>query len=726
MKNNINSFIDEKIEQINQIVEGMKGDEYNIEINWKKPDFSLIQKEQLLSITKSFNNFTSIQREIEQIKFTNATLEYMEKNFKIIIENFIPSFGKDYFERIIKYNEIQKIKSLYNNLKYSFTQTINYYIKLCSQNPSITLPEDLKNKILVLNNIDSLINSLNNEEILQLNKKLNNIIEETKDYLVDKYIYYIKVDSTIELSFDKEKKKIIYDLLDDSIEIFENEYYNLINNYIIKQFKEQFINLLNEESNNMLACIEEKKNLLNITIAPLNIIKIDYVLSDIENVLNNITNAINDYNTHFHSFKISEEIPQLLNNYCKDKILPFYDEIKFILDYSTKDIVILNLDKNVKNFKNSYIINNFESTSKSISNNLYSYFNRMDNYLKYSYGAIDTIYLKNLDMEMENYQSIRRLDEIKNIKQKIADKKLDETFNLIKNSSFSIIEFITNLNQFSNFEEKIKKYINKINEQYTFSINNIKNMKYTDINNQKLYDTLDELKKYSINYFTKANSSYYQTKKYIDTSINQINELIEQCANITYEQINNKYINIKNNFHPINQTIKEEKLIEIDIHNENINGMDYIIETKIDKYLIENEITLDIQSEEGDISKYKLVGKIINKSRPHKMIIDFYLNFGQKCEIKGRRMTINFNNINFSSNLIFDSTLNNITIYNNIDFDEYNIKNEKYIIKEFNFIKVLGGITFVFPNLCISTIDGENEIKIVNSKKNSTTQLFEY
>ena len=89
-------------------------------------------------------------------------------------------------------------------------------------------------------------------------------------------------------------------------------------------------------------------------------------------------------------------------------------------------------------------------------------------------------------------------------------------------------------------------------------------------------------------------------------------------------------------------------------------------------------------------------------------------------------MTINFNNINFSSNIIFDSTLNNVTIYNNIDFDEYNIKNEKYIIKELNFVKVLGGITFVFPELCVSTIDGENEIEVVNAKKNTTIELFEY
>jgi len=34
--------------------------------------------------------------------------------------DFLLSFGSDYFNRILKFNEIQKIKLLYNNLQYSF------------------------------------------------------------------------------------------------------------------------------------------------------------------------------------------------------------------------------------------------------------------------------------------------------------------------------------------------------------------------------------------------------------------------------------------------------------------------------------------------------------------------------------------------------------------------------------------------------------------------------
>ena len=36
------------------------------------------------------------------------------------------------------------------------------------------------------------------------------------------------------------------------------------------------------------------------------------------------------------------------------------------------------------------------------------------------------------------------------------------------------------------------------------------------------------------------------------------------------------------------------------------------------------------------------------------MVIDFYTNYGYICEIKGKRMTINFNNISLISDLVFD------------------------------------------------------------------------
>jgi hypothetical protein len=399
------------------------------------------------------------------------------------------------------------------------------------------------------------------------------------------------------------------------------------------------------------------------------------------------------------------------------------------LDSSSKNLIIQNLEKNSQIFKKNYNSSIFEQKAQNISinaNNLY--FNNITDYLKFSYGAVDSVYLKNLDNEiisLNKYNQLQ-LDDNEKINQNIADNKIDNTFKLIKNSSLSIIEFIENLNHFLNINETIIKHINEINEQYTISLNNIKKMEYNEVNNKALINKLEELKEYSINYFIKVNTSYSKTKNIIENSLKNISELIEQCATTTYEQINNKYNEIKNDFKPVNHSFKEEKLIEIEKQKVKINGINYIIKTNIDKYLIENEIVLDIISESGEMNLPKVVGKIINKNRPSKIIIDFYLNFGAHCEVKGRRMTIKFNDAYFKSDFIFDSSTNNITINNNIYYDEYIIKNEKYIIKESNSKKIIDVNIFYIPKSCKSTIDGEIENIIVDAKNSTTIEIFEY
>ena len=73
------------------------------------------------------------------------------------MDDFIPSFGVDFFERILKFNEIQKINLLYRHLKHSLAQTITYYIVTASIHESIHLPIDIKLKLFNLNDLDSTV-----------------------------------------------------------------------------------------------------------------------------------------------------------------------------------------------------------------------------------------------------------------------------------------------------------------------------------------------------------------------------------------------------------------------------------------------------------------------------------------------------------------------------------------------------------------------------------------
>jgi hypothetical protein len=74
----------------------------------------------------------------------------LESNFKELISEIISSFGNDFFDRIIKYNENFKITGLYNNLKYSLFQAISYYIMINMLEAVDELPKDLKVKLYTI------------------------------------------------------------------------------------------------------------------------------------------------------------------------------------------------------------------------------------------------------------------------------------------------------------------------------------------------------------------------------------------------------------------------------------------------------------------------------------------------------------------------------------------------------------------------------------------------
>ena len=79
----------------------MKGNKFKIEKDWKKPDFSNINKDIFEDIINDFNiNFSSTYKNKELNDFYNVMSTNLENNFKKILDNFIPSFGKDYFERL--------------------------------------------------------------------------------------------------------------------------------------------------------------------------------------------------------------------------------------------------------------------------------------------------------------------------------------------------------------------------------------------------------------------------------------------------------------------------------------------------------------------------------------------------------------------------------------------------------------------------------------------------
>ena len=702
----------------------MKGEEYNITFCWKVPDFTRVKKEEFQKIQDSFSNFTSSHNTQEMQQIKDVISEGLINNFNIFINNFIPSFGIDYFDRILKYNEIQKIKSLYSNLKYSLMETLIYYIGLCSLHTIKMFPDDLKYKILSLNGMESTI-SFNNKKILSsLNSKFDEFIKKTQDYIVEKYISEIKIDPSIKKTFNNKIITYIGQILDGKRYLFEKEYTNKMNNYIKNPFIQEYSKTLNKETNDMLDFVEDNKVKVKADLNKIFTLKPDDILSEIENKLNNTLKAVEDYIKHFNSFNIPDSVKRFLEQYIANAISPKYEEINIILNAATKELVVKNLETNSEKFKNSYNYEKFESKNKEINDNLNNSFNKINESIK-SYGAIEPEYSENLDKEISKYNRIRNLDELDDDKRsynrRIADVKLDETFQEIKNSTLNIKQFIESLNLFTEFEEKINKYTNDINYQYIISQNIIKNNKN---HYEELDDKLNELNSYSLQYYKKVNSSYHKTKELIIESIGKINELIENCTNITFRTMAKKYNKIKEDFNLFNHTdhkTDEKPEIVVDDYNETIESNNYIVLSNIKNYVIDNEIKLEIIYEEGEIPK--IVGTFINKNRPKNWEIDIFSNFGQRCEKFGRKITAEMYNVSLSVDFEFNGGSNEAKFNATTDFDEYIIKNTFYETKEVLEPKEIGGVIFFVSTGCDDELDtkipeGELEREVINAKYN--------
>ena len=674
--NDIESFINTKINEAKIQIEKMKGNKYEIEEDWKNPDFSNVKRDIFELIINDFKNFSNIYNSKEVNNFYNIMSTNLYNNFKQIIDNFIPSFGKDYFEGLLKYNEVQKIKSLYANLQYSLGITLTYYIFLTYSNSMTLLPEDLEIKMMTLNHIESLVDKKNDEIISLLYSKFDEFLELTKNNLVEIYINYIKEDYSLKNRFNTNIKDLLSSILESKRYIFEDEYINMMNTYIKNPFIEQYTKTLKDSTDEMLNFIFENKEVFRLELEGLLHMNKDETLKNIDAKINDTLKLVEKIKTYFDSFKISTEIEEFLDNFAEKKILPLHQEIKTVLDDKTKYLILDNLNLNSENYTKAYLSENIESKL----NQTYilfrdKFFDKMNESL-YEYGITDDIYLTNLEKEIINVSNsgIRRLEEVQ---EGFADLKLENTFKTLRASSQLVKQEIQTLDLFSNFEDKINTYINIIKDQYEKSNNLIKNRKYTEEISKKLYEKLENLKELSISYYNKVKIKYDKIKQYIEDSVINIDKLIEKSSDITYNVIKNKYEEIKNNFKQISSTNnKIENNDNIEVLNLKIieSSANYQAQIKIPEILVDNEFFFDIIFKDG---KYKLKGKSINDDRPRSIVIDFSLKT-ETCIKIGKEMTVHLNNISSIVDLEFDSSSLETKINKAYNFSKYYITNQFY------------------------------------------------
>ena len=175
-------------------------------------------------------------------------------------------------------------------------------------------------------------------------------------------------------------------------------------------------------------------------------------------------------------------------------------------------------------------------------------------------------------------------------------------------------------------------------------------------------------------------------------------------------------------------TLKKESL-PLEKYKEEKEENNYIIETNVENYIIDNQFILDILFEDDDIKKPKIVGKIINKNKPKSFLINFYSKSGQSGKL-GRKINVEFNNISSSIDINFDGGLNDAIINTNFNYEEYNIHTKFYETIENTQIIVIAGIQFEIPGISIEKdIDppeNEKELEVVKSKTKNKTESYSY
>ena len=269
---------------------------------------------------------------------------------------------------------------LYDDLKYTLAQTNAFYIILTTIDSNLRLPEDIKLKLLALNNIDSIVASNNNLIILKLNDKLNNFFEETKIYIIKKYIKEITTAPDFNLKFNENLRNIIKGLISGNEYIYEKIYIDMMEQNIKTPFIEEYTATLNLATKDMKNFIDSGKIELKIELDNIFTLNSDSVLLDIQNKLEETALAENKCKNHLERFNISEEVYDFLYNFGDKIIVPKYKHIKDLLNERTEELIINNLEKLSNEFINEYSLDNFKKEVNNVNQNLRTYFNKFESF----------------------------------------------------------------------------------------------------------------------------------------------------------------------------------------------------------------------------------------------------------------------------------------------------------------------------------------------------------
>ena len=301
-------------------------------------------------------------------------------------------------------------------------------------------------------------------------------------------------------------------------------------------------------------------------------------------------------------------------------------------------------------------------------------------------------------------------EEITNIiKEKVADKAIDEAFSKLINSSYNSKIFINSLKDFDEFNSIIENNINKLNYAYKSSLNLIKKNNYEEEIHKLLVQKLDDLKDMTLNYYNNISINFNTLKSFLNNSINDIDNNLNKCANITYITFAEKYDNISKNVESINKENEQnegEIKNQISVPNQNNNiDVDYIIPNLFKKAKFKFELIF----EGTEVKKPIVKISVINESKPKQINIE--INEPQNnCGKIIEKVEAIFKDVNSTLNIDFFTNSTELYATTIVDFGSYYVSKQLFEIEEKTIRKCIDN------NMCSNYLfcDIDNPIQMTN------------
>ena len=716
IKDSINSEIETNINNINNTLISIQ-ENVNI-MGWERLDYA--DERPFSNIQTKFKSFITNKISSEKKSIDKILEEIIYNNFEKVINNVILTFGKEYFERVMKYNENFRISNLYQNLKYSLVVSLQYYSSLYSTKKKYgTLTKDLKLKLYNLNDLNIIAKEKNDRILNNLEKDIDDLIKNSFNYVLQTYKDYLENDVSLEEHFTKTTiDQIIIKVLEMNSTL--SKYYtDLLNKECKSKFIDSYSNVMNVQTDEMIQTIEDLKIKIRLKIDDLFTVDIEKVLNQTNYVMNMTLDSIKEYEAYFKSFSFPDNLIAFFDSYGDNIIQGAYEGLETLINKLTKNETLTHLEQNIKVFNHNLDLTKFVEDK----NNIYTEIkNKNIDKIKEainSYGKEE--YANKLNDEIDRLKSrrLRRLngeetlvDIYEEIKEDLNEKSISQIFNNLYIKSENTINYVKTFESFDKFNEIIDKNIKKVNISYKEAKQIIDNAYSEDDIYPTLNNELETLYEYALGNYTKMNESYNSLREYIDDSLYEIDEQLNLCTNATYQTFINKYENISKKSIPFD--IEQKNGLQKDkkvVYTKSASNFEF--ETKADISSIDEKARFKynlILEGEGRMKEAKGVASVINEIKAQKASIEIIKNLHNSCGKSSQKIDIDFNTVNFTANLFFDSKYNILNVSIDKDFI-YEYKIQKYEVEE-NEKDIENCVSFLGTQFCHKIYNCKEPIKI--------------